>query len=317
MPDNLFLHQHSEFKNLISIIAKGQGIDPYLVEKDYWIMHCLFGLQEAGYNFELKGGTSLSKGYGIIHRFSEDIDIHIEPPAKLILKTGKNHDKPEHLNARRNYYGLLAEEISIDDIETSRDTTFDSDNFMSGGVRLHYEAKFDIGGSAAKAGVLLEVGFDNVAPNRPIDISSWAYDHAAPVDLGVIDNRAKGVLCYEPGYTFVEKLDAIARKYRQYCKGKEFPENFMRHYHDIYCLLLEDSVQKFIGTDAYNAHKRKRFSPTDYDAPIAENQAFLLEKPEDFEFFKNEYKNKKALYYKGQPSFEDVISTIRKHVATL
>lgn len=35
---------------------------------------------KSGMAFELKGGTSLSKGFGIIHRFSEDIDIRIEPP---------------------------------------------------------------------------------------------------------------------------------------------------------------------------------------------------------------------------------------------
>lgn len=71
-------------------------IAPALVEKDYWIMHCLYGLQKLGLRFELKGGTSLSKGFGLIHRFSEDIDIRIEPPAGMDIKTGRNHDKPEH-----------------------------------------------------------------------------------------------------------------------------------------------------------------------------------------------------------------------------
>ncbi|MEA2882414.1 MAG: hypothetical protein QOH32_1670, partial [Bradyrhizobium sp.] len=42
--------------------------------KDYWIMHSLYGLQKLGLIFELKGGTSLSKGFKIIDRFSEDID---------------------------------------------------------------------------------------------------------------------------------------------------------------------------------------------------------------------------------------------------
>lgn len=40
-------------------------------------MHVLWGLQAQGFAFELKGGTSLSKGFGVIHRFSEDIDIHV------------------------------------------------------------------------------------------------------------------------------------------------------------------------------------------------------------------------------------------------
>ena len=36
-----FLHNHPEFSDLIRILAEETGIDPALVEKDYWIMHCL------------------------------------------------------------------------------------------------------------------------------------------------------------------------------------------------------------------------------------------------------------------------------------
>jgi predicted nucleotidyltransferase component of viral defense system len=70
-----YLHNHPEFSDLIRIVAREKGIAPALVEKDYWIMHCLYGLQQFGLQFELKGGTSLSKGWKIINRFSEDIDI--------------------------------------------------------------------------------------------------------------------------------------------------------------------------------------------------------------------------------------------------
>ena len=74
----IFLHNHPEFGELIRIVGTAElSIDPALVEKDYWIMHCLFGLQQTGFTFELKGGTSLSKGYGIIDRFSENIDIRL------------------------------------------------------------------------------------------------------------------------------------------------------------------------------------------------------------------------------------------------
>jgi len=40
-----FLHNHSDFSGLLAIVADERGIDPVLVEKDYWIMHCLWGLQ--------------------------------------------------------------------------------------------------------------------------------------------------------------------------------------------------------------------------------------------------------------------------------
>jgi predicted nucleotidyltransferase component of viral defense system len=76
MPD--FIHNDPEFKELLAIVARKERIDPALVEKDYWIMQTLYGLKQQGIEFELKGGTSLSKGFGLIHRFSEDIDIHIK-----------------------------------------------------------------------------------------------------------------------------------------------------------------------------------------------------------------------------------------------
>ena len=82
-----FLHNHKDFSDLIRIVGDELSIDPILVEKDYWIMHCLYGLQQLGMNFELKGGTSLSKGFGIIKRFSEDIDIRIEPPKDMGVNT--------------------------------------------------------------------------------------------------------------------------------------------------------------------------------------------------------------------------------------
>ena len=90
MPD--FIHNDPEFKELLNIVSNKKEIDITLVEKDYWIMHALYSLQQQGIEFELKGGTSLSKGYGLIHRFSEDIDIHIRTNFGLEIE-GKE-DKP-------------------------------------------------------------------------------------------------------------------------------------------------------------------------------------------------------------------------------
>jgi hypothetical protein len=76
----VFLHELPDFKELIRLTTTAESIsDPGLVEKDYWIMHVLWGLQQLNLSFHLKGGTSLSKGYGCINRFSEDIDLKIEP----------------------------------------------------------------------------------------------------------------------------------------------------------------------------------------------------------------------------------------------
>jgi predicted nucleotidyltransferase component of viral defense system len=63
-----FLHDHPQFADLIRIVAEAKGLDPALVEKDYWIMHCLYGLQQQKFKVALKGGTSLSKGHRVIDR---------------------------------------------------------------------------------------------------------------------------------------------------------------------------------------------------------------------------------------------------------
>jgi hypothetical protein len=182
MPD--YLHDHKEFKELLRAAEHEKRIDSSLVEKDYWIMHVLYGLQQDGFEFELKGGTSLSKGHGIIHRFSEDIDIRIDPPAKMDVKIGKNHIKPQHCESRRKYYDWLAENIKIDGIDkVIRDTEFDDDRYRSGGIRLFYKDASPQK-SGLKEGILLEVGFDNVTPNSPLTISSWALDFALEMRYG-------------------------------------------------------------------------------------------------------------------------------------
>jgi hypothetical protein len=96
-------------------------------------MHGLYGLQQLGLKFELKGGTSLSKGHQIIQRFSEDIDIRIEPPAELDVKTGRSQNSPAQAESRKKFYDWLAETIRIDGIvEVARDTAFDDKQYRSG-----------------------------------------------------------------------------------------------------------------------------------------------------------------------------------------
>ena len=54
----IFLHNHPNFADLIRQVGQAQHIPSYLVEKDYWLMHSLWGLQQQGWTFQLKGGTS-------------------------------------------------------------------------------------------------------------------------------------------------------------------------------------------------------------------------------------------------------------------
>lgn len=311
-----FLHERRDFTQLIAIVADQRRIDPMLAEKDYWIMHCLWGLQAQGFRFELKGGTSLSKGFGVIHRFSEDIDIRIEPPTDLQVKIGRNQDKPAHIASRRRFYEWLCGQIRIPGIErVERDTFFDDDKMRSAGIRLNYPSSSPAL-AGIKTGILLELGFDDTTPNRPVTISSWAYDVAAERNVAVTDSRARDVPCYLPTYTFVEKLQTISTKYRRLAESDVFPANFLRHYYDVYCLLALPEVLAFIGTQAYVERKEQRFRTGD-EQVIARNPAFSLENPAVFARFNAEYHKTAALYYDDQPGFDAVLARIRQYVGMM
>ncbi|MBL4619270.1 MAG: nucleotidyl transferase AbiEii/AbiGii toxin family protein [Marinicaulis sp.] len=311
----IFLHDAPDYSDLLAIVGREQSIDPALIEKDYWIMHCLYGLQQMGLKFELKGGTSLSKGFGIIDRFSEDIDIQIAPTDDLPV--GKNHMKEKHVEARRSFFDNLAAEISIPGIvSVERDMAFDNEKMRSAGIRLTYASQNSIP-SGVKEGVLLEAGFDQVTPNTPCDFSSWAYDKAVESGVtGLIDNRAIGVPCYNPEYTLVEKLHAISRKYRRQQEEGSLPQNFMRHYYDVYCLLGGDVVQKFIGTTDYYSHKESKFSGND-EPDLSKNPAFILKDVETRKIYKDAYMRTRALYFKDMPEFDDILEMIKHNASKL
>lgn len=308
-----FLHDRRDFDQLLAVVANDRGLDPMLVEKDYWIMHGLWGLQAQGFVFELKGGTSLSKGFGVIHRFSEDIDIRIEPPEDLDVKTGRNQDKPAHIESRLAFYDELAKRIRIPGVvSVERDTFFDDDKMRSAGIRLTYSSRTTTL-SGVKDGILLELGFDDTAPNHAVTISSWALEFARDRGVQVLDNRAVDVPCYAPTHTFVEKLQTISTKYRRLAEAKAFPANFLRHYYDVYCLLGLQEVQAFIQTTAYQERKVQRFRSGD-ELVIATNPAFTLSDPVQRDLFAREYRKSSALYYRGQPEFDQLLARIKEHL---
>jgi predicted nucleotidyltransferase component of viral defense system len=74
------LIEDSEKKVILEDISSKTGMPPYAVEKDWWVtqsLRALFEL-EVGKHLVFKGGTSLSKGWKLIERFSEDIDLAVD-----------------------------------------------------------------------------------------------------------------------------------------------------------------------------------------------------------------------------------------------
>lgn len=309
-PSLKFFHDHPEAKTLLATLAAKRDYEAAIVEKDYWVMHCLWGLQQNGLHFEMKGGTSLSKGWGVIDRFSEDIDIRFDPPRGLNLKS----DAEKHVKARRAFYDGLAGKISIPGIVVERAVKFDDEKAQNGGISLKYESHFGpLPG--LKTEVLLEVGFARTAPNEARDFSSWVLDEALAAGLAAFDNRAPGVPCFNPEYTFVDKLQTVSRRYRQHkSRGEERdrPREFLRHYYDLYMLLGMDRVTAFIGTPDYATYKAEKLKGSDADAFVS-RKPFTLDEGGTFDLFEREFASMNTLLLSKGPSFKEVAERLRDY----
>jgi hypothetical protein len=195
-----------------------------------------------------------------------------------------------------------------------RDVAFDDSKARNAGISLNYPSYFSpIEG--LRSGVLLEVGFDTTAPNEPKDFTSWAYERAAKTSLDVMDNRALGVKCFSPEYTFVDKLQTISRRYRLFKERNDAPRKFLRHYYDLYKLLELDRVTVFIGSTEYNAYKDKKLKTKDLEM-FNSRKAFNIYYPEIYQLFEKEYLAVTVLFWVlPGPRFKDVIERIRSHSA--
>lgn len=113
------LHNDSElFEQIILRTAEETGLDAAVVEKDYYVTLFLKRITEKEQNIIFRGGTSLSKCYGLIDRFSEDIDLGIgtdSHPTEGTRRNIKNSivsvidgmglelGNPEDIRSRRDY----------------------------------------------------------------------------------------------------------------------------------------------------------------------------------------------------------------------
>lgn len=112
--DNFANLPESDKQAYYEFTADKKGLPKNIIEKDFWVcwtLKQLFSLSDIGENLIFKGGTSLSKAYQLIERFSEDIDISID---KKYLGFIEDRD-PENASSKKKQQTLikeLAEECS-------------------------------------------------------------------------------------------------------------------------------------------------------------------------------------------------------------
>jgi hypothetical protein len=175
-----FVHRLLDFPSLLMAVARETGVETALVEKDYWATHALWALHETGLDIWFKGGTSLSKGFGIIERFSEDLDLMVERGHVATLpEVGSWTSLNKGPVAERHaFYRALAEAFAIPAVPVEPDPTR-PDRYGRGADYLgRYPGAFVASLlGAMRPSVRFEVDRARVVPFVARPVTSFVPDH--------------------------------------------------------------------------------------------------------------------------------------------
>jgi predicted nucleotidyltransferase component of viral defense system len=223
-----------EFAPTLDAAAERLGISPTAVEKDYWVSQVLRVLsRDFGGDFIFKGGTSLSKGYRLVERLSEDIDV-------LVLPGERGRGTTDRLMK-------AMADAAASDVGGSATGVGGSETGRHRSYEIAYPAT-RASTALIRTSVLLEMGVrGGPHPHAPAPISSLLGDvlEAAGTDLREFDDlKPFEVAVLHPGRTLLEKLvliHALAQKLAASADAS-IDRRSGRHFYDVYQLLGDRQV---------------------------------------------------------------------------
>ena len=291
-----------DFSELLRSAAKWKGVPAAIFEKDYFLTRALCALASAhSGQFILKGGTSLSKGWQLLQRFSEDLDILVrsEPGWGKGLRDNCLKGLAETI---RKTNGFAAQPVREAEAGVHRTVVF-----------TYPSVENDLQGLSRT--IKLEMGYrGNAAAATKLPIRSMLEEFAAAngyaglaEDLNLFEIELQD-LCR----TFVEKLFAAFDAYESnHARGKA------RHYYDLYELCRRSEVQNFAGTDEYRRVfvEVKGFVRETFDARVPEGDSFsacpaFQPVGKDRDLLEENYKRESDLFFGRQPPLAEVLYAI-------
>jgi len=313
-----FPHDDAEFEDLLSIVSDKRGFSPGLVEKDYWVIHTLWALHQSGLEVWFKGGTSLSKGFSIIERFSEDLDVKIEPGRVLSVPLVSNwtSNGTKAVGQRRAFFESLVTAITVPGARSSLDSDLFESSWRSAGIRVTYDGRYlrELR-EPFKPFVLLEVGTARVTPFVTCDLTSLVHDEllAQGQASDFRDNRPRAVRCVHPLVTLLEKLDAL---HLRVPKSSVEPAKFVRHFEDAARVIAaQTSLPPLLNYDGLPELAREMLDERQIAClPDSGDPAFHVADDERWDAIRRAYAAIAPIYWGTRLSLEEACTAIREWI---
>lgn len=305
--------------------ANKMKVSEAIIEKDFWvvlILDYLFNKCKYRDYFTFKGGTSLSKSYSIIRRFSEDIDIILD---WTILGVSEDEPYKDRSKTKQGQYNLyinkLAEEFIenqlLDEMKNGLETILDykinmyCDSKEKNTIVFEYPRQFDNNSILN----VIRIEFGPLAawtPSKLTKVSSYINDYYPKVFTQAFTK----VLTVTPERTFWEKVTILHHEANRPITSK-IPQRYSRHYYDV-LMILEKLPNEELISDLNLLEKVVKFKTKFYPRGWANyNLAMpgtLRLVPDEYRFkeLANDYKSMQDMLFGEKPKFDEIIDGIKK-----
>jgi hypothetical protein len=334
-----------ERRDLFLTTANRLGTAEQNAEKDFWVcwtLDALFNdLAAGGPRLLFKGGTSLSKGYGLIERFSEDIDItvfreDIGQPATVEELEGlsgkKRTARLEAIRAACQEYirGPLQEQMqtlvrrALDAAKLPAKggrVELDADDPDGQSLLLWYPSVTAAGNDYIRRAIKIESGAKSALdPHAPVTVRPFVADDLAGRDLNV-----RNVTTVDPSRTFWDKvviLHGLRRWFERRGELKGGGQRVSRHYYDVSRLLASEP-----GRNAANdlemardcvRHAKMFFNRPDLDLASATPGSFaLMPHDEMLDILRRDYEAMAGMIFGSIPSIDETLASIQEFEQSL
>jgi len=308
--------------NAYQQISEITGMSAFAVEKDWWVVQALTVIFEMDHASHLvfKGGTSLSKAWGLLERFSEDVDLAIdrtflgfsgELSRKQITDLRKEAGKYtsgkflDELKTKFEARGLT--EVRFELVETNES---DQDPRI---IEIYYPNVIPSPGYLEPR-VQIEIGCRSL--KEPFTLCSFASlvdEHYSEMDFALAPIQVPTV---NPERTFLEKIFLLHEEFQRPLE-KIRVDRLSRHLYDVVKLSKTEFAEKALNdkelyiTIVRHRHKFTRIGGIDYNLHQSKT-INPIPIPEIIEEWRKDYNTmiEQMIYEENPPSFEEIIADL-------